>query len=320
MKIVANVICLNSEPELPAMLESLKGRVDGVVAVDGGSSDASIGVIVDWGRSTGTPVTIKENRWPDDFSLQRNLCLNLTRAEYGISTPGAEVWVLAIDTDDTLVEFDRTFIEASVSTGEVAGLLCRMDNGNGFFNVCQFFRLTAEAVWENPVHEYIRLKDKRRGQPPTGMLTIKRGRSEQHDRDPGRNVRIGRRFVEENPGDERARFYLGRDICECADMPPCQRWAEGEGHLRTYLAMRCGYVAQNRYARLLLAKLLHDTGRAQEARRMMLDSLAEDPDNKSAYDALSRLSADKAESEVWRRLAAGAAGGCVLPYAAKLPK
>lgn len=318
MKIVANVICFNSQPELPALLESLKGRVDGLAAVDGGSRDESVEVLQRWGAENGIPVTVRQNIWPDDFALQRNICLNITRAEYGISGD-SELWVLAIDTDDTLVEFDRVFIEASVGSEGVGGMMCRMDNGNGFFHVCQFFRLTAGAVWKNPIHEYAVLNGDRVKLVRVGKLTIKRGRSAQHDCDPMRNVRIGRRFVEDNPANERARFYLGRDICECGEMPPCQRRAEAEGHLRAYLAMRCGYVAQDRYARLLLVKLLSESGRALEARRLMLDSIAEDPDNKSAYDALSRLSDAKAESDVWRRLAATATGGCILPYGAKLP-
>lgn len=299
MKIIANLICLNSAPELPTLLESLKGRVDGIVAVDGGSTDATVDMLNDWGMVTGTPVLVKTNAWPDDFGAQRNLCLNITRAEYGLASPANDVWVLMIDCDDTLTEFDRDVLEKACAGFAVSGLMVRMDNGNGFFFVVQFFRLNADARWVNPIHEYLETKGPK-GMPPTGSLTIKRGRSAQHDSDPLRNVRIGRRFVEQNAEDSRGRFYLGRDTMECDAIPLQQRRAEAEGHLRAYLALNTGFITQDRYALLLLVRLLSDMGRYEEARKLLLDWIAKDPDNKSAYEAMSRLTTGK-EAGVWHR-------------------
>ena len=45
MKTIVNLICLNSEPELPNLLESLKGKIDGLVAVDGGSTDNTVSIL-----------------------------------------------------------------------------------------------------------------------------------------------------------------------------------------------------------------------------------------------------------------------------------
>ena len=317
MKIIVNLICQNSSPELPALLESLKGRVDGIVAVDGGSTDGTVDLLNAWSAETGTPVVCRTSPWQDDFGLQRNLCLSVTRAEHGMALPGQDIWVLMIDTDDTLVEFDREYIEKAVSGAPITGLMCRMDNQNGFFNVVQFFRLTPDAVWEAPIHEYVQVKGDK-GLPAAGMLTIKRGRSAQHDADPARNVRIGRKHVEREPDNSRARFYLARDLMECEAVPQQMRRAEAEGHLRAYFAMGGGFLTQDRYARLLLVRLLTDEGRVAEARRMLLDAIAEDPDNRSAYEAMSRISGEK-EAGVWHRLSASAEGACVLPYSAKLP-
>lgn len=319
MKILTNLICLNSAPELPALLESLKGKTDGLVAVDGGSRDNTVDLLKQWGADTGTPVHVRTKIWPDDFGVQRNMCLNITRAEFGIATAEEDIWVLAIDTDDTLVEFDREQIEKlTVANAAVCGLACHMDNSNGFFDVLQFFRLTADVAWQNPIHEFVRTNDPK-GLPPSGTLTIRRGHSAQHESDPERNVRIGRRFVESEPMNARARFYLGRDLLECPAIPIVQRYAEAEGHLRFYQILNTGYPGQDRYARLLLAKLLCDSGRAAEARKMMIDSLDKDPDNRSAYEAISRMTEGK-QSGVWQRLAAAAEGSCVLPYSSKLPE
>ena len=316
MKIVANIICLDSEPELPALLASLKGKVDAVVAIDGGSADKTVEILTKWGRRSKTPVTCRVNPWPDDFAAQRNLCLDVTRVVHGIGNAN-DVWVLMIDSDDTLAEFDRVFIEEAAAKTGISGLMCKMDNGNGFFHVQQFFRLTREAVWKNPIHEYVSTAGSK-GLPPAGKLTIKRGRSARHDRDPDRNVRIGRRFVETAPANSRARFYLARDLLECEALPQHARRAEAEGHIRAYLAMNTRIVEQDRYALLLLVRLLCDCDRGAEARELLLRSIEKDPDNRSCYEALARLS-DKPESGVWQRLAAAAEGGCILPYGSRLP-
>lgn len=319
MKIIVNLICLDSEPELPALLASLEGKVDAVVAVDGGSTDKTVEILKAWGEEKKIPVDIKINPWPDDFAEQRNLCLDVTRVVHGVATQNEDIWVLMIDTDDTLVHFDHTFVKAISERREVNALLCKMDNGNGFFTCVQFFRLSRDVHWENPIHEFVCFKQPR-GMPPDGTLTIKRGRSARHDRDPERNIRIGRRFVEAVPNDNRARFYLARDLLECEAIPVQQRNAEAEGHLRAYLTMKTNFVTQDRYALLLLVRLLCDTNRTIEARTLLTDWIKKDPDNRSAYEALSRMSSSEDEAGVWHRLAAAAEGSCVLPYGSKLPR
>lgn len=317
MKIIVNLICLDSAPELPDLLASLKGNVDAVVAIDGGSEDNTVEILENWGRDNAVPVTCQVNPWPDDFSAQRNRCLDVTRETYGAKA-GDDIWILMIDTDDTLVEFDRVFAEEAARKAGVGGLMCRMDNSNGFFHVLQFFKLTPESKWENPIHEYVTISGPR-GLPPVGKLTIKRGYSSRHIKDPERNVRIGRRFVETSPDNSRGRFYLARDLIECGVLPKQLRTAEAEGHLRAYLSMTTNFVEQDRYARLMLVRLLCDNGRAAEAREILLQSLAKDPDNRSCYEALARISTDK-EGAIWQRLAASAEGSCVMPYASRLPE
>jgi len=321
MKIIANVICLDSAPEIPAMLESLKGNVDALVAVDGGSVDETVAIIEKWGAETGIQTTVLKRKWEDDFGLQRNNALWWTRA--AMCGEDGDVWILMIDTDDVLTAFDRPLLEKGASElgkdgKPVNGIMCRMDNGNGFFHFCQFFRLLPDSVWNAPIHEHVSVAG-HIGMPPAGSLAIKRGRAARHDRDQLRNVRIGRRYVEAEPENSRARFYLARDVLECPVVPLRQRTAEAEGHLRKYLTMETNYITQDRYALLLLARIMCDDGRVEEAREILVKWLDKDPDNRSAYEALSRITPPK-EAGVWNRLAASACGTCVLPYASKLPK
>ena len=98
-----------------------------------------------------------------------------------------------------------------------------------------------------------------------------------------------------------------------------QRMAEAEGHLRTYMALPGSFVDQDRLARLLLCRIMWDTGRSDEARKYMLDSLMDDPNNKSAYEALANMT-DEPQSGVWGRLAEAAQGRCVVSHRTRLPQ
>ena len=314
MKIIANLICLNSAPELPTLLETLVGRIDGVVAIDGGSTDDTVEILSAWGVQNDVPVKTHVCLWPDDFAEQRNRCLNLTRVVYS----DEDVWVLMIDTDDRLTAFDRAFLEKACENPELHGVICTMDNGNGLFRACQFFRLTTSVQWRGAVHEHISFQG-HRGLPPDGTLTITRGYSAQHERDVDRNVRIGRRTVEKLPTDSRARFYLARDLLEGAVPVDQQRRAEAEGHLRLYRAMNVQFPEQNRYALLLLVRILCDTGRRDEAILLLNESIANDRDNRSAYEALAAL-LPSIHSDALLRLASAAKGDCILPYQSLLPK
>lgn len=331
IRIVANIICLDSEPELPATLDSLtpatvdcpeSGRhvrhgVDGVVMVDGGSSDKTVDIARGWSRS-GLPVDVSVHGWEDDFAKQRNICLEETRKRYGCTTEGEEVWVLMIDSDDTLSVFDRPYVEKIIRECGVDAISVRMDNGGSHYEAVQLFRLKADTEWRNPIHEYVHFGGAK-AILPNGCLTITRGRAKRHDADPLRNVRIGRRFVEKSPCDKRGRFYLARDTMECAALGFMDRMAAAEGHLRTYLSLPGGFPEQDRHARLLLCHILWVTGRSDEARRLMLDSLMYDPNNKSAYLALAGMT-DPDCGAVWRKLSDSVDGDCVLPYTAKLPQ
>lgn len=331
MKVILNTISLDSAPELPALLTSVVGKVDGIVMVDGGSKDGTVDILQEW--STQHPdvrVACLIEPWKDDFAAQRNLCLSMTRQIFGSKADGtaddgtaddgtaADVWVLMIDTDDTLKDFDRPYLEDVVKECGVESMLVHMDNGNAPYTITQFFRLTDEVKWTNPIHEYIQCKGTK-ASLPAGKLTLKRGRSKRHNADPFRNIRIGRKFVEQSPCDRRGRFYLARDLFECGSAPYMQRIAEAEGHLRTYMALPGSFVDQDRLARLLLCRIMWDTGRSDEARKYMLDSLMDDPDNKSAYEALANMT-DKSHSDFWGRLAEVAQGRCVLSHHAKLPQ
>lgn len=329
MKIVVNIIMQNNEKEIQTLLNSLKPfDFDGVVAVDGGSKDKTKEIVRHWGEENKVRTIVADSPWCDDFGAQRNICLNHTRVNFGVAHPcyahssfvadgsvhqyvpiskdDGDIWVLMIDTDDTLVAFDRKKIEELIAKhNSFDGIMCEMDNGNGIFRCTQFFRLRDNTYWKDPIHEYVMrpLPDVLRSvQIADNSIRIKRGISANHITDPYRNIRIERRFVEREPNNSRALFYLSRDLVNSASLPDeegifhtRQFLAESEGHLRHYMALPDKFTEQDRYALLILVKLLEIRGQAEEAKQLLQRAVVNDPMNKSAFYALAHFYSAKSE-------------------------
>lgn len=329
IRIVTNTICLDSAPELPDMLNSLlrDGRryldgvgsmlVDGVVVVDGGSADGSANVVRRWGADR-PGVRVETVPWEDDFAKQRNHCIDLTRREFGVSDDTQDIWVLAIDSDDTLADFDRGYLESVIRTHDVDAIQVTLDSGTSSFTNTLLFRLTEDTRWSGPIHEFVKVGGYK-ALPTPGKVRIRLGWGERHNMDPQRNVRIGRRLVEAEPSNARARFYLSRDLIECTSLPYMERMAEAEGHLRVYRSLPQKFLGQDRNADLLLCRVVWELGRSDEARQIMHDRLLNDPDCQAAYKALANMATSKAEAAIWDRLADTVQGECVLPYGKHLP-
>jgi tetratricopeptide (TPR) repeat protein len=91
----AALIVRNEERFLEGCLRSLVDRVDEVVVVDTGSSDRSCEIACDFGAR------LLNHAWADDFSAARNASI--------AAASGA--WVLYIDADERVVEFDRPTVD-----------------------------------------------------------------------------------------------------------------------------------------------------------------------------------------------------------------
>ncbi len=89
----------NEEVELPVTLSSLEDRIgnpiDGILLLDTGSTDSTIQLVKDWGRSNFIEIKVAQRPF-DDFSSSRNHMLDKA-AE--LSLP----WLLIIDAGDQLI-------------------------------------------------------------------------------------------------------------------------------------------------------------------------------------------------------------------------
>ena len=154
-RIALNIICKNESHIILRMLTSVRPIIDLVVAVDTGSSDKTISVIKEFGKSAGIPTKVFERPF-DNFCNSRNCALdNLHSVVRELGWLPEETWGFAIDCDEVLQisdNFRKSQLEADLY------LLVFKQEGEAAMRRA-LFRLSSGFRWENPVHELIVWKD-----------------------------------------------------------------------------------------------------------------------------------------------------------------
>jgi tetratricopeptide (TPR) repeat protein len=137
----ATLIVRNEERFLEGCLRSLAGRVDEMVVVDTGSTDRSREIARDSGAR------VLDHRWTDDFAAARNAAIDAVRG----------AWVLYIDADERIVEFDRDAMARELSDARVAcyRVLFRPAAGLTRYREYRLFRNHPELRFRGLIHESI---------------------------------------------------------------------------------------------------------------------------------------------------------------------
>jgi len=135
----AALIVRNEEPFLEGCLRSLADRVDEIVVVDTGSTDRSREIAHDLGAR------VLNHVWADDFSAARNASV--------AAALGA--WILYIDADERLVEFDRPAVEALLADPAHVcyTVLFRPTTGFTRYREYRLFRNRADLRFRGVIHE-----------------------------------------------------------------------------------------------------------------------------------------------------------------------
>lgn len=135
----ASLIVRNEERFLEGCLRSLAGRADEIVVVDTGSTDRSREIAADLGAR------VIEHEWRDDFSAARNAAIDAARG----------AWILYIDADERVVEFDRTAIHAQLADARYAcyRVLFRPVTGLTRYREYRLFRNHPAIRFRGVIHE-----------------------------------------------------------------------------------------------------------------------------------------------------------------------
>ena len=135
----AALIVRNEETFLDGCLESLRGRVDEIVVVDTGSTDRSRDIALARGAR------VLDFPWRDDFAAARNASIEAARGQ----------WILYIDADERLVEFDRSEAEHLFGdpTSVAYTVLFRPQQGYTRYREYRLFRNRPDLRFRGVMHE-----------------------------------------------------------------------------------------------------------------------------------------------------------------------
>jgi tetratricopeptide (TPR) repeat protein len=135
----AALIVRDEERFLEGCLRSLQGRVDEVVVVDTGSTDRSVEIA----RSFGARVI--PFAWTGDFAAARNASVDASRGD----------WILYIDADERVVEFDRDALAPLLAGRDsyCCTVLFRPAVGYSRYREFRLFRNRPDLRFEGAIHE-----------------------------------------------------------------------------------------------------------------------------------------------------------------------
>ena len=213
MNVSVVVIGRDAEARLGDALDSVAAVADEIVYVDTGSADGSL----DTARRRGA--TTAEFAWRDDFSAARNFAIGLARLP----------WILAVDTDEVLLDAARAAAIVARATADPAypAYLVLQDNirpdGSVSPNpVARLFRNDPRIRYRNPVHECVS-ESVTAHWPGVGIPAL-----DVHLRHAGylpgnaagkraRNLALLARWAAAEPGHPFCRFKLGTALLEEGD-------------------------------------------------------------------------------------------------------
>jgi len=136
----AALIVKNEERFLPGCLDSLRGRVDEIIVVDTGSTDASPAIASAFGAR------VLHHVWRDDFSAARNVGLDAVTSD----------WVLYIDADERLSLPDGGVLGDYLSVDSIAATVrFRPKTGYTRYREPRLFRSDPRLRFSGRIHETI---------------------------------------------------------------------------------------------------------------------------------------------------------------------
>jgi glycosyltransferase involved in cell wall biosynthesis len=155
VKLVLTQIVKNESHVIEKMLNSIKPIVDGICIIDTGSTDNTIEVINNWGKSNNVETYVFERAF-DNFENSRNESFKKAREIFLTKNDGHTYYNFWLDADETIVideKFNKQKIDKDLymfntyigSMKYTRNELCRLDKAFRFYG---------------PVHEFIVCDDK----------------------------------------------------------------------------------------------------------------------------------------------------------------
>lgn len=269
MKIAVYAISKNEAHFVERFCESCKDA-DHIIIVDTGSTDNTREEVIRCG-ATLREIAIK----PWRFDTARNAALALVPSDVDVC--------ISIDLDEVMTSGWREKLEAVWKLGETTRLRYFYDWSNGLKFYTSKIHARWGYVWNYPCHEYVesdgRWKDT---YAFTDELLVV------HYPDPTKSrsdyMDLLTCSIKERTDCARSLFYYARELYFNA------RWAEAEEYLLKAVAWRDRYTDYELdYVRRKLAECYENTGRVNEAQRVLRQSVADCNHIREPWVALANL-------------------------------
>jgi glycosyltransferase involved in cell wall biosynthesis len=259
MKLSVAIIARDNEKEMEKCLLSVRGA-DEIVVLDTGSKDSTVEIARKYAK-------VYYYRWEDDFAAARNKALEYCSGN----------WVFSIDTDEVLVTgIDSVYkaIEKNFSSNVIAVWLEDKDKS---FMAHRLFRKT--VYWHGAVHEEL----SKGAEVGTDTVKIWHEPSQNHKKDPERNLKIVMGILERNPYSMRDIYYMGSELHNLGRFDAALYW------FNYFLEAAKGSPALSSEVYYLVADCYCNLGRASKAVDALTKAVNINNQFKSAYERLYQL-------------------------------
>ena len=247
-------------------------------------------VILDTGSTDRTPQIAKkytdkyifgEYKWNDNYAEARNESLKRCTGD----------WILIIDADEQLetggIQKIRALIENLPPETRAIGFKTMSESRRLMHRSVRLFRNNIGIVWHGWAHNYL----SERAQLQADIV-LRYGYSPAHVKDPDRTFRILSKYIAENPGAGRERFYLAREYWYKKE------YKEALRHYKLYLE-KATWLPEIAEAWMQAARCYYFLNELFPARLACLRALEVNADFKDALTLMSQLSSEPNTSK-WK--------------------
>lgn len=287
------LIAKNEAGNLPHLLKSIEGAFDRVVLLDTGSKDDTLAMFREWAdaervRNPDFSWDVDNYLWRDDFAAARQAADDLLLRVTGSATLDWRAWA---DCDDIILGAQNLRPLAAATPPDADALMFTYDyaHDQGGRVICTLRRerlvRVGRGYWAGQVHEAIILDG------PVVNIGPDQARWVHRRTDPptGRNLRILRKWVRDEPENARVLQYLGTEHLARG------RHKQAAGYFRRYLKLTGTWDQERAQVHRKLSLALLALDRQAEAQRVALDATAVLPDWPDSYLTLAQIAHDEGE-------------------------
>lgn len=150
IKVVLTQIVKNESHVITRMLDSIKNFADGIVLIDTGSTDNTIEVIENWGKTNNIETHVIPRTF-DNFENSRNFSINKAKEIFLSKNDGNTYYGFWLDADEQLIidpSFDKQKCDKDL-------YMFNTYIGSMKYTRNEFYRLDKQFEFYGPVHEFI---------------------------------------------------------------------------------------------------------------------------------------------------------------------